>query len=441
MRNGFPISLVSMLLSAGLGFAQAPGVIPSTVPGLKGAGTDAMPRTPAVEEDAKPSDWVSPSRLDFRTGCVWQEECVCMPRFWASAEYLLWWVKDGPSNYPLLTTGPSAGQGILGAPGTVTLYGGSDFDFKTVSGLKLTIGLQEMAGPIGLEGSAFLLEHRAVGFSATTAPIAGPILARPFISQVPQGQPILAPNAPPPGSQSSTTALVPGLPTTAFTSVASTRLWGAEANVTSPWLATSRFTMRMLLGFRYLDLYEKLEDVNDFLAVRTQGNDRAGTPGSQEEDFHTRSQFYGGQVGAQGEASYGRFRVNILGKVALGNSHEVTAIHGTQILVPPPGGGPMSILPNALFAKASNIGVQQADAFAVVPEVGINVGYEMKRNVLLYAGYTFLYCSDAVRPGDQIDPNVNTLFPIAIGPAFPAPKFKHTDFWAQGVNFGLAMRF
>jgi hypothetical protein len=111
------------------------------------------------------------------------------------------------------------------------------------------------------------------------------------------------------------------------------------------------------------------------------------------------------------------------------------------VLTPPPGGGPISVLPNALFAKASNIGRTKADAFAVVPEVNLNIGYEFNSNLMAYVGYNFLYWSDVIRPGDQIDPNVNTLFPINIGAPFPARKFDHTDFWAHGVNFGVALRF
>ena len=51
-----------------------------------------------------------------------------------------------------------------------------------------------------------------------------------------------------------------------------------------------------------------------------------------------------------------------------------------------------------------------------------------------------------VRPGNQIDRNINTSqnafygTGILTGPASPAPLFNRTDFWAQGVNFGLQFR-
>jgi hypothetical protein len=62
----------------------------------------------------------------------------------------------------------------------------------------------------------------------------------------------------------------------------------------------------------------------------------------------------------------------------------------------------------------------------------------------VFAGYTFLYLSNTMRAGDLIDRNVNltqTPTPTGasnlIGPARPAFPNKDSDFWAQGVNFGL----
>jgi hypothetical protein len=52
------------------------------------------------------------------------------------------------------------------------------------------------------------------------------------------------------------------------------------------------------------------------------------------------------------------------------------------------------------------------------------------------------------RPGDQIDLNVNTnriptstTFNPSSAPALPAPVFRSSDFWAQGINFGIEIRY
>ena len=79
-----------------------------------------------------------------------------------------------------------------------------------------------------------------------------------------------------------------------------------------------------------------------------------------------------------------------------------------------------------------------------MPELGLKLGYDLTPNLRLYAGYDFLFISSVVRPGNQIDLNVNrTQVPnvfgpqALIGPALPAPQFNPTTFWVQGFNVGL----
>ena len=108
-----------------------------------------------------------------------------------------------------------------------------------------------------------------------------------------------------------------------------------------------------------------------------------------------------------------------------------------------------TIIPTSVLRELpSNIGRYNWDVFAVVLEFPINVGYQVTKQLRVFVGYTFLYASKVLRPGDQIDRVVNTTQippPLAagtlIGPARPAFHFKDTDFWAQGINFGLEFRF
>jgi hypothetical protein len=69
--------------------------------------------------------------------------------------------------------------------------------------------------------------------------------------------------------------------------------------------------------------------------------------------------------------------------------------------------------------------------------------------VKLLLGYTFLYVSDVARPGDQVDrvvnrttlPSSQAFNPFAGGPARPSFSFTGSDFWSQGVSFGIGLRF
>ena len=55
----------------------------------------------------------------------------------------------------------------------------------------------------------------------------------------------------------------------------------------------------------------------------------------------------------------------------------------------------------------SNIGHFSQSQFAVVPEIGVKLGYQLTPNLRLQAGYNFLFWSNVVRPGQQIDTSVN----------------------------------
>jgi hypothetical protein len=68
----------------------------------------------------------------------------------------------------------------------------------------------------------------------------------------------------------------------------------------------------------------------------------------------------------------------------------------------------------------------------------------------VFGGYTLLYASDVVRAPQQISRAINPVAAPAItgnpsvpltGPAQPSFKFNSSDFWAQGLNVGLAFRF
>jgi len=78
----------------------------------------------------------------------------------------------------------------------------------------------------------------------------------------------------------------------------------------------------------------------------------------------------------------------------------------------------------------------------------VNLGYRINQYVRVFTGYTFLDWSDVARPGDQIDRGVDVngvpasrTFGVPAVPARPAFAFHGSDFWAQGVNFGLEFRY
>jgi hypothetical protein len=140
-----------------------------------------------------------------------------------------------------------------------------------------------------------------------------------------------------------------------------------------------------------------------------------------------------------------RWNFNLLGKFAMGVSQQLVTINGATTLYTP-GAAPVTTA-GGILAQSSNIGRYFSDQFAVVPEIGLNLGYQVTPGLQIKFGYTFLFLSSVARPGDQIDRRVNSNnvptdagFGTAGGPAVPAFSFIHSDYWAQGLNVGLEFR-
>ena len=224
------------------------------------------------------------------------------------------------------------------------------------------------------------------------------------------------------------------------------RLQGAELNLVENWCCSCCSRVDLLAGFRYVQLDEGLSIVENLAVLPSIAPPLGGSTFGVLDQFSTHNRFYGGQLGARAEYRRGNWFVNVLGKVALGGTHEVVRIQGATSITP--AGGSTTVTPGGLLAQPTNSGHFSRDEFAVVPEVGINVGYQVTRSLRAYIGYTFLYWSDVVRPGDQIDRALNTTqiptiggTSTLVGPARPTFVFKDTDFWAQGINFGVEFRY
>ena len=171
-----------------------------------------------------------------------------------------------------------------------------------------------------------------------------------------------------------------------------------------------------------------------------------GVEQSLTDRFRTSNQFHGGQVGAIFEHTSGRWSFDVKTKVALGVSVQSTDINGGINTV---AGNVAPDRVGGLLALNSNIGHYTRSTFAVVPEVNLNVGYDVTSHLRAFVGYNFLYWSDVARPGAQIDrtldenriPNftMNRTVPAATS-SRPVGQVESESFWVQGINFGLLFK-
>jgi hypothetical protein len=380
---------------------------------------------------------------DVSTPVVYDEEVISWPvataplsRIWLRAEYLLWWVEDG-NVPPLVTTSPQAALGVLGEPGTRVLFGGSDggFDYGTRSGGRFSaLFWLDPCQTCGVEGVFFFLGQGSADFAAASA--GDPVLARPFVNPLlgAQDAELVANLAQP--------DLPDLLPLAGRVTVSSrSRLWGAEANGRANLCRGCTYRVDLLGGFRYLSLDEGFTVAED-LRIPDDAVVFAGSRLSLFDSFGTRNDFYGGQLGTQAEVIMGRFGLELTAKVGLGSVHQRAHITGGTRLEEP--GAAVVRAPGGLLALPTNIGSYSRNEFAVVPEVGVNLGFWLSNNLIARVGYNFLYWSDVARPGDQVDLGVNpTQLPpgTLVGPARPSFRFHDADFWAHGVNFALEFRY
>ncbi|HUE17247.1 MAG TPA: BBP7 family outer membrane beta-barrel protein [Planctomycetaceae bacterium] len=362
-------------------------------------------------------------------------------RIWIRSEYLAWWTKDAPLPAPLVTVG-SAGDsipGALGQPGTQVLYGGGNADMGVANGWRLDMGVWlDHEQRFGLQGGFFILERQSSGFGAFSDENGYPVLARPVINANGGGE----------------TAYVDSLPGSLAGGVIVTntsQFLGYDLNGLFKIFQTEHFRLDGILGFRYLNLTESLE-LDDQLSPLTSGAltflgqpvDTSSTMVDFDR-FETTNNFYGGQLGTRMEWTWGRWSLDMTTKLALGTTQEKANINGGTTVFP--ASGPGTSAPGGILTSTANIGEYYQSPFAFVPELDLNVAYAITPHLSVRLGYSFIYWSNVLRPGDQVNrlvsPNLIPSDPTygQAGSNQPQYQFNTTNYWAQGLNLGLDFHF
>src|SRR5579871_6353632 len=165
----------------------------------------------------------------------------------------------------------------------------------------------------------------------------------------------------------------------------------------------------LLTGYGYRDLMESV-DFNIGLPAAVAGPDH----------FRTRNQLSGSNLGLRwgGVGCSGLF-FGAQAMITVGNNHETAVLAGDTAGVP---GG--------FFVTAANAGRFTQNEFSYASQADLKIGYQLNRYSMVYAGYTFLYWRNVIRPGELI-------------PATPgnAVVLDQVNFWAQGINLGFELRF
>ena len=398
--------------------------------------------------------------------CFDEGDYDCLGGFWIRADYLLFWT-NGSRLPPLVTTSPQGTPedqaGVLGQAGTTILFGNSRVNQGGRSNFRLTMGYwldycETLAWAADYYDSGQESAYYASGMSAGE-----PILARPFydvfLVNDEWRQLVAYPGV-----------VVGDVNVRASNYFESTGTWlrynlccleqgcqpgycecdGAAYRDTGACADTScvdacytrAFRLDVIGGYRYYRATDSVTVHEDLVSISSQVPVTVGTMFIVDDSFRATNEFNGGELGLVAQWFRGRWSLELLAKMALGNNHQVVIIDGSTAITVP--GQPTANHVGGLLALQTNIGRHVRNDFVVIPQFGLELGYQLNDCLRLTVGYDFLYWANVVRAGDQIDRRVDTRNMPPPDPGatqYPAFAFNGSDFWAQAFTAGFELRF
>jgi len=347
--------------------------------------------------------------------CLGDCDCSCNA---FRLEYLGWFTR-GRNTPPLVSTSPvgtaRADAGVLGLTSTTVLYGNDPIGTDLRNGLRATLSHRFNDGCTWGTFRFWGIEDGSETFAINSTN--NPIITRPFFNTalVIQDSFLVAfPGVTNPGS---------------ITVLSKNDLIGADAWLSRNWYNDGCSSIDVLAGYQFTRLDDSIVINSTSTSVDPAAIVPVGTVINVNDSFRTQNEFHGGSLGLIGRSYRGVVTLEALAKIGLGNMRQAVITNGSTTV-----GGVTSS--GGIFAQASNIGTIEHNHFVYVPELNVNLLYNLNDRWRLIGGYSFIYWNNVVLAGNQINPNV----PVPAGQPPVAPKFQRTDFWVQGMNFGAEYR-
>lgn len=416
MSKSYVVAMACVLSCVGMAAGQAPTTPPPP-----------PPSPPPFQLPVQDCGACAPS------ACCMERDIGCATRgmFTADAEYVFWFVGRSRISSALEATNELRFNSAILDHLTDTAH-----DSRTpIPGGRFSVGYWQavenpwVVGGIrewGVEATAFFVGERSFSKDISTAPD----LVRPFynVNQNREDEFIVA---------------APGLASGRIVTSARADLWGAEVNgwknLTHDSPGTT-FSIDILAGFRYLDLNQDLEvdSASVFRDTITAPFLRfasfAGNTLQVTDSFSTRNRFYGGQVGVSGKLWAEPcllFEGSL--KLAVGETQQDLDIGGHQIRTL--ANGTVIASNGGVLALPSNSGSYRINRFGQIPEASAKITVPVTSCFTVSIGFNALYWSRILRPGLQIDREVD----ITQLPNFPhSPTVTPTGLGVPSVPFTQA---
>lgn len=505
MRSGFLGLVLIFSTGAGLAWGQYPEgasvggtspIIPPQLPGYQNAGPGGMdpngnPMYPP------PGNWES----NDLSGPAGGSEGAT-PRWWFTGEYLMWYPKAVNYSAPLVTNSSPGNRGVIGNVLTMVVDGDERVNFGMVSGFRLNGGTWcDASGRYGLDFSGFGMESKTVNFVQGNQPGIMPLIARPFIdsrNNIQGAYLVTSPTfatgyvvdatstnawgaeanylinlyrSPPESGHGYSLTFLTGfrffqLEEGVNLISASSLFPGASANFNNSVFTAAAGPTPILIdridnGFNGLG-------PNISTIVRTSSSVTTVNLNIFDQ-IKTINNFYGTNLGLYQQLNHGRWSFGLTAKLGLGVMHQAVHIDGysnlqttasttTNTLVVRQGAVVLNnnantfnfqnnIVRGGLYNQANSIGIYQRNQFGVLPEFNFRIAYSLSSSITTFVSYNAMFLNGVVRAPSLVTGQVNpALQPTSaefgnLTRPQQTDKFPSTDYWLQGITFGLSIRF
>jgi hypothetical protein len=342
------------------------------------------------------------------------------------AKFLYWRLEDSPSIIELVR------EGTVAAPATELVMGGERIHNPWRPGGKfgLIYWPKQYCG-YGIQANYFFLPSKSTEQTVeSSGALNSAVLSIPFFNVNLPGVSLI--NIASPGGISPFSG-------EATLNVAN-KMQGAELNVISPTKMWKTIPYNTVIGLRYWEFQDKLLFTTN--SPLLDGSDVFET----EDAFKARNKFLGLQLGsgAHYQLPHKAF-LKAKGTVALGAMYSELEVDGSLRTTDFNAMRLIQEFPGGYFALPSNMGRHHRFRLAAIPEFNFKFGYNVDESFSWFIDYSFLYVTDVVWSGTQLNRNINPNqsaaivgpLPPFVGSAQPEAKLNSNSLWIQGFALGF----
>jgi hypothetical protein len=233
------------------------------------------------------------------------------------------------------------------------------------------------------------------------------------------------------------------------------QLWGLDVGPLLRVVESGSWSLDQTIGFKVLGLDESFA-VNSRTTALPNGiiafngtNFTTGGTSIIDDTFTTRNRFFGGSLGGRLNYDGDRLSASFGWRIAGGIAQQQSQIAGTTRFITPQGAS--TVINGGFLVNPALISTQKNSEFALAGDVNVKLGYRVTSRVLATVGYEYAHVTRFVRPDENLSRDFSSNV-LATSPNFgqnlagggvrpTTPRFTPSDFWLQGLSFGLQIKY